>query len=50
MLKGSTASTNDKTTLRGQITSAFFTENDNPTDNRVILSYTKTDYDNEYSE
>ena len=48
MLKGSTASTDAKTTLRGQVTSAFFTENATPTDSRVILSYTKEDYDRDY--
>ena len=50
LLKGSTVSTNAKTTLRGQITSAFFTENETPTDQRVIISYTKADYDNDYPE
>ncbi|MBR4882003.1 MAG: hypothetical protein IKU19_08710, partial [Clostridia bacterium] len=47
-LKKSTANTDAKTNIRGQITSAFFTENDSPTDQKVILSYTKADYDSKY--
>ena len=47
-LKKSTVNTDAKTNIRGQITSAFFTENDSPTDQKVILSYTKADYDSKY--
>ncbi|MDO4951479.1 MAG: hypothetical protein Q4E49_05395 [Bacteroidales bacterium] len=47
-LKKATVTTDAKTNIRGQITSAFFTENDSPTDQKVIISYTKADYDHDY--
>lgn len=48
-IKASTVTTYEKTTIRGQITSAFFTKEDDPL-SKVIISYTKDDYDNEYPE
>lgn len=47
LIKNSTVTTYEKTTIRGQITSAFFTKEDDPL-SKVIISYTKDDYDNEY--
>lgn len=46
-IKASTVTTYEKTTIRGQITSAFFTKEDDPL-SKIIISYTKDDYDEEY--
>ena len=46
-IKGATVSTYEKTNIRGQITSAFFTKEDDPL-SKIIISYTKDDYDAEY--
>ena len=46
-IKGATVSTYEKTNIRGQITSAFFTKDDDPL-SKIIISYTKDDYDEEY--
>lgn len=46
-IKASTVTTYEKTTIRGQITSAFFTKEDDPL-SKIIISYTKDDYDAEY--
>ena len=46
-IKASTVTTYEKTTIRGQITSAFFTKEDDPL-SKIIISYTKDDYDSEY--
>ena len=46
-IKASTVTTYEKTTIRGQITSAFFTKEDDPL-SKIIISYTKDDYDSEF--
>ena len=46
-IKASTVTTYEKTTIRGQITSAFFTKEDDPL-SKIIISYTKDDYDEEF--
>ena len=47
-IKNSTVTTYEKTTIRGQITSAFFTKEDDPL-SKIIISYTQDDYDSEFS-
>lgn len=47
-IKASTVTTYEKTTIRGQITSAFFTKEDDPL-SKIVISYTKDDYDSEFS-
>lgn len=46
-IKASTVTTYEKTTIKGQITSAFFTKEDDPL-SKIIISYTKDDYDSEF--